>query len=79
MSFVNYVLAKPLYVEELDSKLGLFERQAELEDLLVNETSQSREKRDIVEGLRSLLKVCEEEENQHLNVYQLGSIAKLVI
>ena len=45
MFLVNYVLATPLYIEELDGKLGLFEREAEL---------QSREKRDIVEGLRSL-------------------------
>ena len=54
MFFVNYVLTKPLHVEQLDGKLGLFEREAELEHLLVNETSQGREKRDIVEGLRSL-------------------------
>ena len=54
MFIVNNVLAKPLYLKNMDGKLGLFEREAELEHLPVNETSQSREKRDIVEGLRKL-------------------------
>ena len=54
MFFVHYVLAKPLYLEDMDGKLGRFAREAELEQVLVNETSQNREKRDILEGLRSL-------------------------
>ena len=54
MFLVNNVLAKPLYLENLDGTLGHFERGDELQDLPVNETSQSREKRDAVEGLRQL-------------------------
>ena len=51
MFIVNKVLAKPPYLKNMDGKLGLSEREAELEHLRVNETAQSREKRDIVEGL----------------------------
>ena len=54
MFIVNNVLAKPPCLKNMDGKLGLSEREAELEHLRVNETTQSREKRDIVEGLRSL-------------------------
>ena len=44
---VNNVLAKPLYLENLDGTLRHFERGAELQHLPVNETSQSRGKRDV--------------------------------
>ena len=54
MFLVNNVLAKPLYLENLDGTLGHFERGDELQHLPVNETSQSREKRDAVKGLREL-------------------------
>ena len=54
MFIVNNVLAKPPYLKNMDGKLGLYERGTELEHLRVNETTQSREKRDIVEGLQSL-------------------------
>ena len=53
---VNNVLAKPLYVENLDGTLGHFERAAELQHPSVNETSQSRGKRDVnvLNGLQDL-------------------------
>ena len=53
---VNNVLAKPLYLENLDGTLGHFERAAELQHPSVNETSQSRGKRDVnvLYGLRDL-------------------------
>ena len=54
MFLVNNVLAKPLYLENLDGTLGHFEGGDELQHLPVNETPQSREKREAVEGLREL-------------------------
>ena len=37
--FVNNGFAKPLYLEDLDDKLGLFEINVRLQHLSVNETS----------------------------------------
>ena len=49
MFLVNNVFAKPLYLEDLNEKLGLLERNVRLQHLSVNETSQSRGKRHVVE------------------------------
>ena len=54
MFIVNNVFARPVYLESVDGKLGIFEKEAQLEHLSVNETSQSSEKRDIIKGLRKL-------------------------
>ena len=58
MFIVSNVFAKPLYVEDLDGKLGVFERQAELEHLPVNETSQSSDKIYVVNGIRNIFPAC---------------------
>ena len=62
---VNNVLAKPLYLENLDGTLGHFERGAELQHPPVNETSQSRGKRD-VNVLNGIPDLCTVEESKRL-------------
>lgn len=52
--FVNNGFAKPLYLEDLDDKLGLFEINVRLQHLSVNETSQNRGKRHVVKGISDL-------------------------
>ena len=54
MFLVNNLSAKPLYLEDLDDKLGIFERKRETQHLPVNQTSQSRKKRDVLYGIRDL-------------------------
>lgn len=49
MLLVNNVLAKPL-----DDKLRIFERKVEIQDLPVNETSQSRGKREALYGIQAV-------------------------
>lgn len=62
---VNNVVAKPLYLEILEGKLEHFERGAELHRLPVNETSQSRGKRD-VNVLYGIADLCLVEETSQL-------------
>ena len=54
MFLVNSVFAKPLYLEDLGDKLGTLERNFRLQHLSLNETSQSRGKRHVVEGIPNL-------------------------
>ena len=80
MFFVDNVLAKSLYVKNMDGKLDRSEREAEFKHLPVNETSQSREKRDILEGLKNICpgthRVSSKPASGH-DVYKIASIAKL--
>ena len=63
---VNNVLAKPLYLENLDGTLGNFERGAELQHPPVNETSQSRGKRD-VNVLYGIADLCDVRQSHELS------------
>lgn len=51
---VNNVFPKPLYLEDLDDKLGLFETNVRLQHVSVNKTSQNRGKRHVVKGISDL-------------------------
>ncbi|XP_029198345.2 uncharacterized protein LOC114963335 [Acropora millepora] len=59
MFIVNNVFAKPLSEEDQDGKLGVFDGEAELEHLPVNETSQSSDKNYVVNGIRDISPACQ--------------------
>ena len=72
---VNSVLAKPLYLENLDGTLGHFERGAELQHPPVNEMSQSRGKRD-VNVLYGITDLCPGTESIELQKPRSGCVRK---
>lgn len=59
MFIVNNVFAKPLSEEDQDGKLGVFDGEAELEHLPVNETSQSSDKNYVVNGIQDIFPACQ--------------------